>query len=126
MNQADEQFRETIFEAYELSEQLRALFDSVASDADSVPVPRSLISRVSVILPLVAGFALASLPIMRTVQRFETIARADHDACADALALVLDHVDYTNDACKPDELVSAVLPAEILIKVRGVLNGGKL
>lgn len=39
-----------------------------------------------------------------------------------ALALVLDHVDYTNGACSLTEMVGAVLPADVLARVRPALQ----
>jgi len=39
-----------------------------------------------------------------------------------ALQLVLDQVDYINGNCRPNEMVGAVLPEEILKKVRGALD----
>lgn len=42
-----------------------------------------------------------------------------------ALKLVLDQVDYTAGACRPNEMVCAVLPAEIIKKARQVLEETK-
>lgn len=38
-----------------------------------------------------------------------------------ALLVVLDHVDYTNDACTPTEMVAAVLPREVISLARSAL-----
>ena len=39
-----------------------------------------------------------------------------------ALALVLDHVDYTSGACGPTEMVAATLPKEILAIAKEASN----
>ena len=38
--------------------------------------------------------------------------------CKEALQLVLDQVDYTRGACGLTEMVSAVLPKEVIAKAR--------
>jgi hypothetical protein len=38
----------------------------------------------------------------------------DADNLAAALAVLLDQVDYTNNACRPNEMVGAVLPIEVI------------
>ena len=32
------------------------------------------------------------------------------------LRLILDQVDYTNGACRPNEMVGAVLPRELIVR----------
>jgi hypothetical protein len=39
-----------------------------------------------------------------------------------ALLVVLDHVDYTNDACTPTEMVGAVLPREVIAMAHRALR----
>lgn len=40
----------------------------------------------------------------------------------EALLLVLDQVDYTRHACRPDEMVGAVLPREVIDIARAALE----
>jgi hypothetical protein len=40
----------------------------------------------------------------------------------EALRVVLDHVDYTTGACKPTEMVGAVLPTNIIARVKVALK----
>jgi hypothetical protein len=41
--------------------------------------------------------------------------------CRDALATLLDQVDYTAGNCRPNEMVGAVLPKEIVTLARGAI-----
>jgi hypothetical protein len=39
-----------------------------------------------------------------------------------ALLLLLDQVDYNSGSCRPNEMVGAVLPVEIIHKIRNILD----
>lgn len=41
--------------------------------------------------------------------------------CITALRVILDQVDYTSGACRPNEMVGAVLPKEIIEMARKAL-----
>lgn len=41
--------------------------------------------------------------------------------CRDALATILDSVDYTAANCRPNEMVGAVLPKEMIVMARGAI-----
>ena len=42
--------------------------------------------------------------------------------CKEALQLILDQVDYTNNACGPTEMVGAVLPTEVIARAREAIK----
>ena len=44
------------------------------------------------------------------------------DECRTALSVVLDQVDYTKGACRPNEMVGAVLPVMIIDGARAAIN----
>jgi len=46
--------------------------------------------------------------------------------CRDALALIMDCVDYTNHACKPTEMVGAVLPITAITHATTALAKSKV
>jgi hypothetical protein len=39
-----------------------------------------------------------------------------------ALLLLLDQVDYNSGSCRPNEMVGAILPVEIIHKIRNILD----
>ncbi|WP_250477646.1 MULTISPECIES: hypothetical protein [unclassified Caballeronia] len=125
MNNADEQLRETMLEAYELSVTLRGLLDTTAPQSENILVARRDLERVAQITPLIAGFGLAAVPMARFKQLVDTVIKADSHACIATLALLLDRIDYTQNACAPDEPIGKVLPVEHLVEARTTLHKRK-
>lgn len=45
---------------------------------------------------------------------------------SETLQLVLDHIDYTNGACRPNEAIGAILPVRVLDLAKESLEGKRL
>lgn len=47
-------------------------------------------------------------------------------SCKDALSVLLDHVDYTNNACTITEMIGACLPKDIIKKAKDSIKNEKV
>lgn len=130
MDKSEERLRDEIYEAYEVLMDLRNWLHHHPFDPgpDAVSVPRDKLYRLLGAIPLIAGYALGSMPLspmpIKTTKRLaKTMANAYPQLCVAALALILKHVDYTSRRCTPTEQIGAILPADILFKARAALHG---
>ncbi|MDR5790260.1 hypothetical protein P9281_27320 [Caballeronia sp. LP003] len=128
MDQSDQRLRDDIYEMYELSVELGACLNTARSDPDTVSVPRSKLSRFVGLVPFIAGYAMAVMPLTptpATKRRAKQVENADPALCAVALAQMLKHVDYTSRKCTFTEQIGAVLPVEVIYQARAALNAYK-
>jgi hypothetical protein len=48
----------------------------------------------------------------------------NNSSLREALQLLLDHVDYTAGACRPNEMIGALLPIEVINRCKQILAVG--
>lgn len=61
----------------------------------------------------------------KELEAVATIIDAEFREVVEAVQVLLDHVDYTNAACAPTEMVGAVLPVQVITKLRSAIQGVK-
>jgi hypothetical protein len=47
---------------------------------------------------------------------------SNEDTLRSALRILLDHIDYERGACRPNEMIGAVLPVEVLRRCKSAAN----
>lgn len=128
---AEQAARDQIYEAYELAVELGTALTTARDIDKMVVVSRSKLRRLISIVPMIAGYAMAAMPltpmpIKANRARAKAIEHADPQLCCEALALILKHVDYTSRRCTFTEQIGAVLPVEVIHQARVALNAYKL